>query len=173
MNHTPAGNTPTRVDRDASTAWEALLRAQVTLMRRLSADDIWHPVSMREYDVLFTLTCAAPAGLRLGHLNKEILLAQPSLSRMVDRLVAQGYLAKSSVPDDGRATLISLTPAGREIQERIGRKHMARIGQYVGTALSPEELRNLTALTNTLRLAQEAIPDFAAVPHHPRDEDLS
>lgn len=37
-------------------AWEALFRAQVSLMRRFTADDIWDPISLREYDVLFTLS---------------------------------------------------------------------------------------------------------------------
>ncbi len=36
----------------ANRSWEALFRAQVTLMRVFSAEDIWKPVSMREYDVL-------------------------------------------------------------------------------------------------------------------------
>ncbi|MDN5545350.1 MAG: MarR family transcriptional regulator, partial [Rhodococcus sp. (in: high G+C Gram-positive bacteria)] len=40
----------------ATDAWEALFRAQVSVMRRLSADDVWDQVSMREYDVLFTLS---------------------------------------------------------------------------------------------------------------------
>ena len=174
MSDSPNDSSPTRAERDAASAWESLLRAQVALMRRLSTDDIWDPVSMREYDVLFTLTRAAATGLRLGALNKEILLAQPSLSRLVDRLVGKGFLTKSAVPGDGRGTLISLTTAGREVQQRIGREHMARIGHYVGAALSTGELADLAALTDSLRLTQETIPEFSAPTRRPpRNEDLS
>lgn len=42
--------------REAAEAWEALFRAQVALMRRFSAEDVWGEASIREYDVLFTLS---------------------------------------------------------------------------------------------------------------------
>ncbi|MER5838554.1 hypothetical protein ABT116_49885, partial [Streptomyces sp. NPDC002130] len=42
----------------ATDAWEALFRAQVSVLRRLAADDVWDQVTMREYDVLFTLSLA-------------------------------------------------------------------------------------------------------------------
>ena len=32
----------------ATDAWESLFRAQVSVLRRLSADDVWDQVSMRE-----------------------------------------------------------------------------------------------------------------------------
>ena len=62
--------------REAAEAWESLFRAQVTVMRRLLADDIWGDLSMREYDVLFTLALAPGETLRLRELNENILMAQ-------------------------------------------------------------------------------------------------
>lgn len=141
-------------------AWESLLRAQVGLMRRFVADDIWSPVSMREYDVLFTLASSGQDGMRLHQLNNEILLTQPSLSRLVDRLVTRGFLTKGVPPDDRRGSWIRLTESGAEVQRQIGRAHAKRIAQYVGQALEPEELDELQRLTTKLRLAQPAIPHY-------------
>ena len=47
-------------------AWESLFRAQVALMRRFQRDDVWGALSIREYDVMFTLSrCrAGPPGSR-------------------------------------------------------------------------------------------------------------
>lgn len=147
---------PRRIDVQRSVqAWESLLRAQVTLMRRFVADDVWADVSMREYDVLFTL--ASHGGMRLNELNEEILLTQPSLSRLVDRLVTRGYVAKGAVPNDRRGSWITLTAAGEAVQKEIGRAHATRIARYVGEALDAEELRELERLTNKLRLAQRQI----------------
>ena len=40
----------------ANDAWEALLAAHAEMMRQFAAEDIWNEVSMREYDVLYTLS---------------------------------------------------------------------------------------------------------------------
>ena len=39
----------------ANEAWEALLSAHAVLIKEFAADGIWRDVSMREYDVLYTL----------------------------------------------------------------------------------------------------------------------
>src|SRR6185312_10858708 len=58
----------------ANDAWEALLTAHAEIMRRLAEEDVWCEVSMREYDVLYTLSkCREP--IRLGELNRRVLLS--------------------------------------------------------------------------------------------------
>lgn len=146
----------------AAGAWEALLRAQVTLMRRFGADDIWDELSMREYDVLFALSLAPGRRLRLGELNERILLAQPSLSRLVDRLGADGLVRREVPAGDRRGTLVCLTDEGAQVQRRIGRRHAARIAAYVGAALSPQDLADLERIADALRRAQPAIPAVGA-----------
>jgi DNA-binding MarR family transcriptional regulator len=143
----------------AAEAWESLFRAQVTIMRRFSRDDVWAQLSMREYDVLFTLSRCGPRPVRLNELNEHILLSQPSLSRMVERLEAAGLLRRQPSNDDRRGTVVSLTPEGAEIQRRIGRQHVRTIGRYVGEALADDELRTLRHLCDKLRQAQQDIPD--------------
>ncbi|ORI24370.1 MarR family transcriptional regulator [Rhodococcus sp. 1168] len=135
-------------------AWEALFRSQVSLMRRFTADDIWDPISLREYDVLFTLSKCPESGLRLHDLNREILLSQPSLSRMCERLEKLGYVARQQDPDDKRGTVVALTDKGLAVQRSIGLKHVSRIRRYVGEALDDQELAQLERLCTKLRLAQ-------------------
>jgi hypothetical protein len=40
----------------ANDAWEALLSAHARLMKQFATEDIWQDLSMREYDVLYTLS---------------------------------------------------------------------------------------------------------------------
>src|SRR6478736_4197885 len=75
------GTAPAVDVRAAAVAWEELFRAQVAIMRRLQRDPIWDRLTLREYDVLFTLS-RAPEGLRLRDLGELSLLSQPSLSRL-------------------------------------------------------------------------------------------
>lgn len=140
-------------------AWEALFRAQVTVMRRLAADDVWGELTMREYDVLFTLAGCPHGAMRLGELNEYVLLSQPSLSRMVERLERAGYVERAPSEGDRRGTQVSLTPSGADKQREIGRRHLASIHHYMSGALDAGELETLRELTGKLRSAQESIEE--------------
>ncbi len=130
----------------ANDAWESLLSAQNRLMRTFAQQDVWHPVTMREYDVLYTLRKGPDCGLRLHQLNDGVLLSQPSLSRMVDRLEQRGLVERHPAPEDGRGTLVGLTEQGRAVQREVGRRHARSVAEQVGSALSPAELHELKRL---------------------------
>ena len=129
----------------ANDAWEAMLTAHAALMRRFSAQDVWEDFSMKEYDVLYTLSkCENP--IRLSELNRHVLLSQPALSRMVDRLADRGLVSRAADPRDGRGVGLSLTEAGRAVQRRIGRRHGRSVAQAMLAGLTPAELRELGQL---------------------------
>ena len=126
----------------ANDAWEALLSAHASLMRRFSAEDVWEDISMKEYDVLYTLSkCQDP--IRLSELNRHVLLSQPALSRMVDRLADRGLISRATDPRDGRGVGLALTEEGRAVQRRIGRRHARSVAQAMLSELTPAELRQL------------------------------
>src|ERR1700709_201328 len=88
-------------------SWEALFRAQVTVMRTLAEDFPSHVISLTEYDVLYTLSIQVNRRMRIRDLNSRTILTQPSVSRLVDRLTAKGIVTKSVDPSDGRGTIVS------------------------------------------------------------------
>lgn len=133
----------------ANDAWESLLVAHAVLMKRFGAEDIWGEVSMREYDVLYTLSkCDGPA--RLGELGRNVLLSQPALSRLVERLVERGLVERSAAPDDGRGVLLSLTEAGRDVQRRVGGRHGVSVARSVRAELSEEDMLRLEEICRKL-----------------------
>ncbi|WP_084103215.1 MarR family winged helix-turn-helix transcriptional regulator [Demequina sp. NBRC 110056] len=135
----------------ANDAWEASLAAHAALMRRFSAEDVWHGLSMREYDVLYTLSkCDAPQ--RLGEVGRHVLLSQPALSRLVDRLVDKGLVGRCADPADARAAHLSLTEEGRQLQRRVGRAHGRDVAATMTAALTDEELALLESLSRKLAL---------------------
>ena len=129
----------------ANDAWEALLSAHARLVKRFAAEDVWQDLSMREYDVLYTLS-KCPAPLRIGELHRHVLLSQPALSRMVDRLVERGLVRRCPDPADRRGTRLALTAAGRDKQRRIGRGHARSVARAVTAELTADELRQLATL---------------------------
>ncbi len=132
----------------ANDAWEALLTAHAGLMKRLAAEDIWDDLTMREYDVLYTLAKSSRP-LRMAELNRSVLLSQPALSRMVDRLVGRGLVRRDADPADGRGVRLELSPAGRDRQRRIGGRHAIGVARAVA-ALTDAELEQLEALCGKL-----------------------
>lgn len=133
----------------ANDAWESLLTAHAVLIKEFAAEDIWDELSMREYDVLYTLA-KADGPLRMSELNRSVLLSQPALSRMVDRLVDRGLLQRTADPADGRGVRLSLTAAGRDRQRRVGGRHAVSVARRVGADLTVEELHQLESLCRKL-----------------------
>lgn len=140
-------------------AWEALFRAQVALLRRFKRNFKGAEISPGEYDVLFNLSLFPGNRLRLHELNEHILLSQPSLSRLIDRMAAAGLVRRERDPVDGRGTLVVMTERGAEVQQRVGREHADAITRYVGGALTTAELHELRRLCEKLRAGQADIPD--------------
>ncbi|SMH45011.1 transcriptional regulator, MarR family [Rathayibacter oskolensis] len=137
--------------RRAVAAWESLFRAQVHIMRTLSTEFPSKEISLNEYDVLFNLTRQPDRRARLRDLNKHVLLTQPSVSRLIDRLVSRGFVVKSEDPSDARGTVIAITDEGYDLFRRVALTHMETISEQVGSALDDDELAQLTALCDKLR----------------------
>jgi len=133
----------------ANDAWEALLSAHAALIKEFAAEDIWGDVSMREYDVLYTLSrCSEP--VRMSELNRHVLLSQPALSRLVDRLTERGLIERCSDPADGRGVRLSLTAAGRARQRQIGGRHARSVARAMTAGLNAAELGQLEAICQKL-----------------------
>ena len=133
-------------------AWEALLSAHASLMRGFAAEDVWEDFTMKEYDVLYTLS-KCPDPIRIGELNRHVLLSQPALSRLVDRLAARGLVGRTADPSDGRSVRLALTADGLAVQRRIGRRHGRSVAQAMLGRLTPLELRQLEEICTKLATA--------------------
>ena len=137
----------------ANDAWEALLSAHAALMKQFAAEDIWADVSMREYDVLYTLS-KCPDPINMTELNRHLLLSQPALSRLVERLAERGLVQRHADPADGRGVRLSLTGPGRALQRQVGRQHARGVARAMTAGLDPAELKQLE--TMCLKLAHRS-----------------
>ncbi|WP_336659116.1 MarR family winged helix-turn-helix transcriptional regulator [Leucobacter sp. USHLN153] len=141
---------PARIDvRLANEAWEAVMSAHSKLMQVFAAEQMWSEISMREYDVLYTLSKHAEP-MRICDVQEGVLLSQPALSRMVERLAGRDLVAREPDPDDGRAVLLRLTEAGAALQQQVGRAHAKSVARQLGSALGPDEMQDLRRLASKL-----------------------
>ncbi|MFC3162908.1 MarR family winged helix-turn-helix transcriptional regulator [Ciceribacter thiooxidans] len=128
-------------------AWARLTRAQQTAMgvieQRLKAAKL-PPLAW--YDVLLEVERAGPAGLRPFELEKAMLLAQYSLSRLLSRIEEAGYIVRQNCEEDGRGQLITITDAGKTARREIWAVYSAAIEAAVGQHLSDEQANTLSDL---------------------------
>jgi DNA-binding MarR family transcriptional regulator len=94
---------------------------------------------------------------RLTELAAAEGVSQPSMTTLVARLCAQGLVRRDGDPSDGRAVVLSLTPAGADLLAQRRATRTARLAPYLGR-LSPDDLRSIAAampafarLTDALR----------------------
>jgi len=139
----------------AVTAWETLFRSQVKILSRLQRDFTDGVVTLNEYDLLFNLSEAGGTAL-LRDLTERLLISQPSVSRLVDRMVERGLLVKQPNEVDRRGVVLEMTEHGRDVYRRVSLRHSQSITDLVGGALNPDELRTLHELTTRLSAAAEA-----------------
>jgi DNA-binding MarR family transcriptional regulator len=81
------------------------------------------------------LTVLAEAGrLSLNELGSLLIAEGGHPSRLVDRLVAAGWVARAEAPDDRRRVTLQLTPAGERMHQRAqerARPIYARSAQHL------------------------------------------
>lgn len=150
--------------RQSSETWESLFRAQVGVMRRIRQDPVFREFPIGEYDVLFNLSRCPTGWTRLNELNHHLLISQPSLSRMVDRLEGKNLLMKRPAHDDHRGVELALTDEGRALQRCIGSSHVHRIQEVLAPLLAPEEMDQLRVLTDKINAALETQGRTATAP---------
>ena len=131
-------------------AWESLFRAQHEVFTEVSADFDDSGISQAEYDVLLTVTRSPDMVARLRDVTANMLISQPSVSRLVDRMASRGLITKCADPDDGRGSLVRATEKGASAFRRVATTHGRSIADRM-SMLSDEELAQLRDLTTKLR----------------------
>ena len=134
----------------ALAAWESLFRAQHEIFHDMLADFDGTDISQAEYDVMLTVTRSPDMTARLRDITANMLISQPSVSRLVDRMVTNGLVTKCADPDDGRGSLITATDAGARAFRAVATVHGRSIAERM-SALDDDELRTLRALSDKLR----------------------
>ncbi len=101
------------------------------------------PLPPQEVRVLFAL--ASSGASRMGELARHLVVSVSSLTAIVNRLVARGFVARCPSGKDRRVVLVDLTPEGRRRHEerRLARLGMARAMLGALTATEQRSFLNL------------------------------
>lgn len=126
-------------------AWRSLLNAHAALIERieeaLAAADL-PPLSW--YDVLWALYRAPERRLRMGELAGEVVtIGRTGLTRLVDRIEAEGLVRREAVAGDRRGSSAVLTTEGVALLRRMWPVYAAGIERHFSRQLSDAEAKRL------------------------------
>lgn len=112
---------------------DAYLPALLAQAHQLVAS-AFHPVAAKhglgpsEWRVLATLASGEPASI--GRLAEIIVMKQPTVTRLLDRMEATGHVRRLPHEGDRRITLVSITERGQALTKKLvpmAREHEARV----------------------------------------------
>lgn len=92
-----------------------------SLNRRLEAEleERLRPggVSIEQYRILEVLDASEPVAM--GEIARQSLIEAPTLTKIIDRMVAEGLVYRAPDPNDRRRVLILTAPAGKALFKRL------------------------------------------------------
>ncbi|HKC28599.1 MAG TPA: MarR family transcriptional regulator [Jatrophihabitans sp.] len=127
--------------------WRSFLRAHAEVMRELERELVTETgMPLGWYDVLLQLAEAPGRRLRMAELADRVLLSRSGLTRLIDRLQAEGLVRREPSPDDARGTFTVLTPEGMQRLRVAAPVHLAGIRKHWLAHFSDDELREFGGL---------------------------
>lgn len=136
-------------------AWKALLRANATATRLLSATlEAEHGLTLNDYEALQALADAESRRLKRVDLARRLVLTPSGITRLLEGLEAAGLVERASCEHDRRITYARLTEGGATRLEAASCGHVRSIRALFEELLSDDELE---ALAETL----ERVPGVA------------
>lgn len=140
-------------------AWRGFLRAHARIAGELDAQlREEHGLALSSYEVLMLLGEAPGGRMRISELSAATLLSMSGASRLVDRLVKTGLVAKEACAEDGRGAQARLTTAGRERLAPARVTHLAGVREAFLSRLDADDLEALARAWERVNGAPEVDP---------------
>ncbi|WP_052810045.1 MarR family winged helix-turn-helix transcriptional regulator [Streptomonospora alba] len=140
-------------DDELITAWgllvEALNETSPLLLR--GVDPSGGDMSGPWFEVLIRLQRSPQNRLPMSVLAREVSLSSGGFTKLADRLERQGYLVRTSCPQDRRVVYAELTPAGREFAEKARAQHVVLLREHVLGPLGEDTVRRMGDFARLLR----------------------
>lgn len=131
--------------------WRAFLLAHARVLRRLD-DELRaeHDLSFAEYDALLTIATATGRRIRMRQLADQVLLSKSGVTRLIDRLVADGLVERDTCVTDARGAEAVLTEAGLDRLRTASTTHLRGISDHFLEVLDDDQLADVGRAMQTV-----------------------
>jgi DNA-binding MarR family transcriptional regulator len=129
----------------------SLMRVQQLVLAKLDAILKPHGLTFPRYEALVLLVFSSRGSLPLGKMGERLQVHPTSVTSIVQRLEASGFITRRPHPEDGRAVLAEITDEGRAVVE-AATKDLVTADFALG-ALEDGQLEAISALLAPIRHA--------------------
>ncbi|MGL3150379.1 MarR family winged helix-turn-helix transcriptional regulator [Microbacterium sp. A82] len=134
---------------DGMTAVISVMRAQQLLLARVDTSLKPFGLSFARYEVLRLLAFSRSGVLPLSSVVARLQVHATSVTSTAERLVRDGLITREPHPHDGRAAMLSLTAAGRDLAERATVALNEEV--FAAPGMTPADAADLVAIVARLR----------------------
>ncbi len=135
---------PVVADEPGIGAWRSFLTAHARVTRRLDEElQAAHGLSLAEYDALLQIAHAPARRVRMNVLAERVILSRSGITRLVDRLEADGSVTRIACATDARGQEAVLTEAGLDRLRTAATTHLEGVRRLFLGRLGTEELAAL------------------------------
>lgn len=144
------------------TAVTSIMRAHQLMLARV--DETLRPLGLTfaRYELLTLLSFSRSGRMPMASASARLQVHPTSVTNTVDRLEASGHVRREPHPSDGRATLVVLTDAGRELSDRATAALNAQVFERPG--LDRDDTDELVRLLARMRRDAGDFDDPRPVP---------
>ncbi len=132
----------------AHRALQALVRAETSVRRVLATDLEREGVSAAGFSALVVLTTAG-GSLELRTMRRRLDWSKANATEVTLTLEARGLVRRRRLEHDRRSSAVDLTPAGRDLVDRVFPGHADRVSTAF-SSLDEEEKRSLATICRKL-----------------------
>ncbi len=131
--------------------WRDFLVAHARLQRILDHElRAEHDISLAEYDALLVLAAAPDRRLRMHQIADRVLLSRSGVTRLIDRLVADGSVERDTCTTDARGAEAVLTRAGLGRLREASSTHLRGIDEHFFAQIPADDLDALGRIMGRL-----------------------
>jgi DNA-binding MarR family transcriptional regulator len=142
---------PERLEGAALEAWRSYLQSHASILRVLDAELVAeHGMTTRDYEVLLYLAQAPDRRLPMSALSERTMLTRSGITRLIDGLVAAGWIERVSCAEDARVSYAALTDDGYEKLRQAGCTHIASVRRLFLEHFTAREVELLASLLSRL-----------------------
>jgi len=135
--------------------WLRLLSCSMIIEKRIRARlDEEFGTTLPRFDILSALQ-RHPEGLTMGQLSRSIMVSNGNVTAVVNRLLDDGWLVRTTEKKDRRVATVRLTRKGRQAFLRMATIHEQWI-DHMFQGLSDQRIEELMTMLSEMRVSIEA-----------------
>ena len=135
---------------DAMAVATSVMRVQQLLLGRIESALRPLQLTFARYEALVLLCFSRRGSLPMSKMGQRLMVHPTSITNIVDRLQAQGFIRREPHPTDRRTTLVVITDAGRAVTDQATEALVAV--KFALESLDPGQMRTLYDLLRDVRL---------------------